>query len=252
MNDDKKEIYKLLHQLDLSEREAQVYDALLDMESVSIRKVADKTGINRGSVYDALKSLVGFGLVHVRKSGEREYFSAESPEKILDILREKRKDLLRTQHLANELVPKLLAEKARPTGRPLVRYFEDDEGVVSILKDVLSTCARMDKPLYRVYSSKAIRSYIYRKFPKFTDRRIDEGIEVKVIAIGEGGDRMPSSERKWLPEETDKLSSYTVIYDDKVAHISIAKDYTPYGVVIEDEGAANMQRQLFDQLWDKI
>jgi sugar-specific transcriptional regulator TrmB len=252
MYHDKMKTLDLLIQVGLSEREATIYEALLDMESVSIRKVADKTGINRGTTYEAIKSLQSIGLVHVRRSGEREYFSAETPEKILDILRDRRKELLRTQQLASELIPELLAEKARPTGRPLVRYFEDDEGVVAILKDVLSTCSKMKTPLYRVYSSKNMRSYIYRKFPNFTDRRVEEGIVVKVIAIGEGGDKAPASERKWLPEEGTSISSYTIVYDNKIAQISIAKDFTPYGVVIEDEGTANMQRQLFDQLWSKI
>ena len=253
MNSDKSNPKNLLEQLGLSSVEAVIYLTLLELEAVSVRKVADAAGINRGTTYDAIKKLIAHGLVSARKSGQREYFSAESPEKIYDIIRDKRKDLLQTQQLSQKIVPSLLAQNVRPGGRPIVRYYEDDEGVVTILRDVLQTCAKLDNPEYFAYSSRPLRQYLYRKFPQFTKRRIDEGIRVKVIAIGEGGEPAELSDRKWLSEPAGSdISSYTLIYADKVAHISIASDFTPYGVVIEDAGTASMQKLLFTQLWQTL
>lgn len=250
MHDDKLTVQQLLRELDFSDAEAETYWALLNLETVSIRKVAEQSGINRGTTYEAIKQLVTAGLVHARRSGAREYYSAESPEKIYDLIRDKRKELWQTQQQAAQLIPELLAKKARPQGQPLVKYYEDDEGVVAILRDVLHVCGQLDEPQYYVYSSKPLRQYIYRKFPQFTDRRVKEGIAVKVIAVGEGGDPAAVSERKWLPEPTSgEISSYTIIYGDKVANISISNDYTPYGVVVEDAGAAAMQKLLFERLW---
>jgi len=253
MNDDKTDAKSFLLQVGLSEYEAATYLALLELKAVSIRKVAEITGINRGTTYESMKNLVSVGLVSTRRSGQREYYTAESPEKIYDILRDKRKDLWRSQQISQKIVPALLAKGARPQGRPIVRYFEDDEGVVAILRDVLQTCPKLKTSEYYVYSSRPLRQYIYRKFPQFTKRRIDENIQVKVIAIGEGGDPADNSERKWLPEPDEShISSYTIIYGDKVAHISISKDFTPYGVVIEDAGTASMQGLLFNQLWQTL
>lgn len=250
MNNDKMTLQKLLLELGFPEVDAETYWALLNLDTVSVRKVSERSGINRGTTYEAIKRLVATGLVHVRKSGAREYFSAESPEKIYDLIRDRRKELWQTQQAAQQFIPELLAKKARPQGRPLVRYYEDDEGVVAILRDVLQTCGQLENPEYYVYSSRPLRQYLYRKFPQFTDRRIAEGIMVKVIAVGEGGDPAGHSERKWLPEPTGAdISSYTLIYADKVASISISNDYTPYGVVIEDAGVAAMQRLLFERLW---
>lgn len=250
MDNDNSNVRQLLVSLGLSHTETETYIALLELETVSIRKVAEKSGINRGTTYEAIKKLVHMGLVSVRQSGKREYYSAESPEKIFDIIRDKRKELLAIQQHAQTIVPALLAQQIRPQGRPLVRYYEDDEGVVAILRDVLQTCRSMDAPEYYSYSSKPLRQYLYRKFPSFTQRRIDEGIWVKVIAVGDGGDKAESSERKWIAEpQPGVISSYTIIYGDKVAHISISNDFTPYGVVIEDHGTAAMQRLLFGQLW---
>jgi sugar-specific transcriptional regulator TrmB len=253
MTDDKMTIQLLLRNLGFSEAEAETYWALLNLETVSIRKVAEQSGINRGTTYEAIKSLVTAGLVHARRSGQREYFSAESPEKIYDLIRDRRKELWHVQQQAQQYIPELLAKKARPQGRPLVRYYEDDEGVVTILRDVLLTCGQLENPEYYAYSSRPLRSYLYRKFPQFTERRLKENIAVKVIAVGEGGDPVAASERKWLPEpENGTTSSYTIIYGDKVANISISSDFTPYGVVIEDAGTAAMQRLLFERLWQNL
>ena len=224
--------------------------ALLNLENVSVRKVSDFSSINRGTAYEAIKKLAQAGLVSIQKRGEREYFSAESPEKVMDLIRDKRKDLLQIQEHASQLIPQLLARKARPQGQPLVKYYEGDEGVVTILKDVLQTCVKLDTPEYQVYSSRPLRQYLYRKFPQFTDKRVKEGVAVRVIAIGEGGDPMPKSSRKWLEESDDAgISSYVLIYGSKVATISLAENYLPYGVVVEDAGAAAMQRLLFNRLW---
>ena len=253
MNDDKITIQRLLLDIGFSDIDAETYWTLLNLETVSVRKVADKSGINRGTTYDAIKRLVAAGLVAARRKGEREYYSAESPEKIYDLIRDRRKDLWQVQQHAQKVIPEVLARKARPKGRPLVKYYEDDEGVVAVLRDVLQTCSQLEKPEYDVYSSRPIRQYIYRKFPQFTERRIKEGIAVRVIAVGEGGDPAASSERKWLPEPSDAgISSYTIIYGDKVAQISISNDYTPYAVVVEDAGSAAMQRLLFERLWQTM
>ncbi len=253
MKSDKNDAHRMLLQLGLDASEAAIYLALLELEAVSIRKVAQATGINRGTTYDIIKRLVGEGLVTVRTSGKREYYSAETPEKIYDIIRDKRKELLETQKLAADVVPKLLVRSARPQGSPMVKYYEDDEGIVTILRDVLQTCSKLTTPQYYVYSSRPLRQYLYRKFPQFTERRITEGIAVKVIAIGEGGDPAAISERRWLVEPPkSNISSYTLLYGNKVAHISIAKDFTPYGVVIEDAGTAAMQKLLFENLWQSL
>jgi sugar-specific transcriptional regulator TrmB len=247
------DIIDLLVSIDVPRNESATYVALLEMESTSIRSVAAVTGINRGTTYEALKNLVDIGLVSVKQHGQREQYTAESPEKIFDIIRDKRRDLADATHAAQSIVPDLIARKAGEQGRPLVRYYEGDAGVVNILKDVLQTCRDLEKPQYYAISSQQVRQYLYRKYPQFTERRIAEGIKVKVIAVGEGGDEVRNAERKWLPNPPQGgLSSYTLIYDSKVATISIATDDTPYGVVIEDDGAAAMQRLLFDQLWNTI
>ena len=253
MKTDNKTLVSLLTSLDISENEAATYNALLQLESTSIRKIAGFTGINRGTTYDALKKLVATGLVSVKSQGKREQYTAESPEKIYDIIREKRRDLLDAATTAKTIVPDLLARKAQSESGPLVRYYEDGEGIATILKDVLQTCRTLPISEYYAYSSSPVRQYLYQEYPQFTERRIKEGISVKVIAVGEGGEEAEISERRWLPNPPEiNVSSYTIIYGPKVAVISISSDLTLYGVIIEDAGATALQRLAFEHIWNSL
>ena len=239
MNSKDTQLYQLLVSLGFEGTDARVYESLLGLESVSVRKAAAAAGINRGTTYESMKRLVAAGLISTHRRGEREYFVAESPSALYATVSEKKKDMQDTEKLASEVVPQLLAKRPRATGGPLVRYFEDDEGVVAILRDVLATSATQDDQKYYVYSSRQLRGYLYRKFPHFTERRVKQGISVDVIAVGEGGDPEPLSARKWMSSpESDPTGSYTIIYGNKVAHISLADTFIPYGVVIEDAASA--------------
>jgi len=71
MKTDNMTIQKLLTELGFSPVEAETYWALLNLETVSVRKVAERSGINRGTTYDAIKRLVAVGLVSARRSGAR-------------------------------------------------------------------------------------------------------------------------------------------------------------------------------------
>lgn len=243
----------LLTSLDLKQADIATYDALLEHGSISIRKIAARSGINRGSTYEALKRLVSHGLVSVKQRGQRDYYTAETPEKIYDLIRDKRRDLLAASETAKTIMPDLLAKHGQRKGQPAVRYFEDDEGVVAVLKDVLQTCRKLKDRQYYVYSSASVRQYLYRRFPQFSERRISDGITVRVIAVGEGGEPALFSERKWISgQSVSEFSSYVIIYGNKVALICIAEDFTPYAVVVEDVSAASMQRVLFEQLWERL
>jgi hypothetical protein len=92
---------------------------------------------------------------------------------------------------------------------------------------------------------------LYRKFPDFTTKRIKANIFVKVIAIGDDhSEPAEKSDRQRLPSlAEDSCSSYVIIYESKVAMMSITNSQIPYGVVIEDKGLAAMQRLLFNNLW---
>lgn len=240
----------LLVKLGLSKNEAKIYLALLKQGPTSIRKIAEVTKINRGTTYEAIKNLITLGLVSFKVVGARSKYTAESPSKINQLIIEKQNELNSLKESAEHLVPTLLAFSQPSAEAPKVRFYEDDEGIANILQDVLTTVVKLDPKEYYVYSSRSLRQYLYRQFPNFTSQRIKSNIFAKVIAIGTGDDPVELAERKLLKDSSEEISSsYNIIYGNKVALISVSKDLTPYGVVIEETGVAAMQRLVFDRLW---
>src|SRR3990167_5135336 len=209
---------EMLRSLGLKESEAIIYQTLLKSGPVSIRQIATAAKVNRGTTYENLKHLSTLGLVSFNRQGERRKFFTESPNKIHELIDKKRRDLNQTEAQAKTVVPALLAIAGRQAGEPMVRFYEDDEGIATILRDVITTVKQLESKQYYAYSSRLLRQYIYRRFPNFTRRRIKEGISVKVIAVGKGGEPTQQAERKWLPEpDRDRLSSYVLIYANKLA-----------------------------------
>lgn len=239
--------------LGLNKNEAKVYLTLLRSAPTSIRQAAANSGVNRGTTYEAVKKLVAVGLVSYKITGSRTKYSAENPEKLQQMIKDRQNELANLETEAGKLMPRLMAFSDRAADAPTVRFYEDDEGIANILRDVLVTAVSLEKKEYYVYSSRALRQYLYRQFPSFTKRRIREKIFVKVIAIGTGGDPAAMSDRKFIAESDKEISSsYNIIYGNKVAMISVSKGLTPYGVVIEESGVAAMQRLLFARLWDSL
>ncbi len=239
----------LLEELDLTPREIQIYIALLKLGPASIRDVAGQVGINRGTTYETLKQLAAKGVVSYVPKGRRRVFHAEDPERLLMLAEEKQRALhLTLEQLKTEIVPGL--KHLQPEFSPgNVRFYEGDEGVELVLKDILNSVGQSAEKAYAVISSKPLRPHLYRPFPHFTRQRVAQQIDVRVIAIGEGGEDAPLSQRKWLPTEGPIDASYIAIYPPKVALISLAADNYPVVTVINSPAIAHAQQLMFDTLW---
>lgn len=235
----------------LSDKEIAVYGHLLPLGSSSVRLLSSKTGVNRGSVHDALHGLESMGLVHKEKFGKQVHFIADSPQKLLGSLKQQRISLDRQRASLEEHMDSLLSFYAKQGGRPSVEYFDNDRGIRTILEDVLTTSDKLKEKVYYVYSSKSVRSYLYKLFPTFTKEKVRRGIQTRVIALGEGGDpdNLKMAQRRWI--KTD-APAYIIIYGNRLALISVSDDKKPFGVLVRDEKIALTQKIIFNQLWNRV
>ena len=239
----------VLRNLDLSDREIATYHALLQMGPSSIRDIAAKTDINRGTCYETLKGLAKKGIANYLPKGKRRIFQAEDPSRLLALAEEKQQALERTlTNLKTEIVPCLRHLKPE-FATSNVRFYEGDEGVEYVLKDILNSTDKGNKA-YSVISTQALREHLYRPFPNFTKQRVNKGIFVRVLAIGEGGEEAELAERKWMKGQGD--ASYIAIYPPKVAMISLADNNYPVVVVIDSDAIAGTQQMMFDTLWGAL
>ncbi len=238
------------HKLGFSDKMSTVYVGLLRLGPSSVREVAENTGINRGTVHELLKELRDKDLVGFYEKDSKQYFVAEDPARLNVLLAKQMEDLHEVKKDIDQLVPELKSLHDKGGERPVARYFEKEK-IHEILEDVLEVCERTGEMEYRIYSTAGIREYIYDGFETFSDARLAKGIAVKVIAIGKGGELRGLDERKWLEASSD-TQTYIIIYPGKTAYISLDAKNEPVGVVIENSGVYETQKNIFDSLWFKI
>lgn len=247
------DIKQVLNQLDFQDREVDIYCALLSLGEASIREIAEQANVNRGTTHELLKLMVKRGIVTYLPKGKRRHYCAEDPQKLLSIATEKQQKLRQASlQLANDIIPGL--NRLKPSSdSPKVTYYEGDEGIERVLKDILNTAQQSLDKSYNVYSSRAIRKYLYRPFPNYTMQRVKRNIRVKAIAIGPGGEQAPLSERKWIGEKKDGgQASYVAIYPPKCAMISLQEGNYPTAVVIESAAISEALNISFETLWQLL
>lgn len=245
-------IEQLLKQLNWSDKEIRVYTSLLKLGPSSVRSLAQKSGVNRGTTYDVLKSLQARGIVSFYEKTSKQFFIAEDPAQIIRDLKNKKAQLEEAEQQIQEALPELRALRDNGSNKPVSRLYEGLDGIKVILNDVLNKTATTSNKTYYAYSATTPRSHIYTAFPQFTQERIKQNISTKVISLAPGGELHGLDERKSLQLPKTEAETYTFIYSDSVAYISQTEAGQPVGMIIDNKDIYITQKQIFKSLWKKL
>lgn len=111
-----------LKKLNLSEKEARVYLALLELGPSTPYKIAKRSRLKRPTAYVIAEELVEKGLI-VQVTGEKKkLYMAQSPETYFNDVEQR----LRT---AKKSLPELMALQRKTSEKPNILYFEGVEGL---------------------------------------------------------------------------------------------------------------------------
>ena len=123
----------LFHELQnagLSDNEAKVYLAALELGETTVERLSQKSGVKRTTVYLAVESLNKKGLVSHYKKKRKSFYFAENPQKIKNLLEEKMTAMTR-------IMPQLLSITNLIDKKPIVRFYQGDEGIKEVFRDIL-------------------------------------------------------------------------------------------------------------------
>lgn len=252
----------ILKKIGLTEREINVYLALLESGAISIRKIAEASGFNRGTTYNILKDLQKEGLVSFYHKDTKQKFVAEDPEKLLKVLSDRSNEMQKAKEQIAEIMPELKSLQNKEGNKPVTKFYEGTDGIKFILDDILGFVGKSNLPPsilkrrvskkenkeYYVYSAAAVRDDVYKAYPDFTNKRIKNNIKVKTISLSKGGATYGMDERKWLNTEQES-PTYIIIYANKCAFISRDNSNNPVGVIIENKMIYETQKIIFMNLW---
>lgn len=128
-----------LRKLGLKPKEVSVYLAALELGWSPVQKIAQKAEISRPTAYEVIRGLKRQGLMREIKrhgvvKGEKTYFAAESPDKLLGLLRVQKREI---EEKEREFVRIISALRSRfyLTGQNEIRTFESKEEIKTLLED---------------------------------------------------------------------------------------------------------------------
>lgn len=232
----------------LTENEAAVYLASLEMGETSVSRLAKKAGVKRTTTYLVLDSLKEKGLINTIKKNKMLAFYAEDPRKIHEILEKRKKNI-------DKIMPQLLAFTNLIDKKPEIRYFDGTDGIKEVYRDGL----RYPGKELTAWFSEVLLTQFDEKFfyEEYIPARIKKKIWVRAI--------LPDNEiiRKFIRDDEPHLRISKLIPQDKY-HISIELNmyginkvgivsyHEQFGIIIESQQIYDSLKNIFELTWELL
>lgn len=235
----------ILADLGLGKTKGEVYLAALGTGTATAQEIAKVARLPRTTAHEVLTQLCTAGVVSYVTKGRTQLYSAESPQHLLRLLKQKEKNL-------EAALPDLLALYKTTGTRPRMRFYSGMDGIKTVLEDTLTV---KNKLLRGILSMSDLYQIPGKKFmADYVARRIAAGIRLEVIrsAQKEIEETWPSSRhelRELRYAAQSMLFPMTIyLYDDKVATIGTQKEN--FGMIIESAEMNLTLANLFGVLWE--
>ncbi len=241
------DIKKSLISIGFSEKEIEVYLALLELGKGTVTQIARKAGINRPTAYHVLASLELKKLVRTSGKEPKQEYTAESPENIEKILEEKISEYTSQLKQAKIIIPELVSIHNKDN-RPKIKFYEGKDGLQTVYEDTLSST----EEILAYASVEDIQPTLPHYFPEYYKRRAKKGIPIRAIFP----DSPDARERASLDKEEMRQSLIVPntygfhpeinIYDNKVM---IASWREKLGIIIESAEIADAMKKIYELAW---
>lgn len=237
----------LTQNLGLSDKEAAVYVAILELGESTVNPIAKRSGVKRTSIYNFIDHLVELGLIEVAVVRNRKHYKARSPE-YLATLQERRWQEVK------EAIPQFMSLFNVSTNKPKISYFEGPEQVRQIIVEELRhKMIRFIWPMQEVAEMIGGTSFMTKHIQHLQER----GIQNRIIRFPEQDVEYEGWQNR-TPRETWREIRYAKegttfpmavgIYDDNtVAFITSKKE--GFGIMIESTELAQAMTYLFELFW---
>ncbi|MEI6863951.1 MAG: helix-turn-helix domain-containing protein [Candidatus Adlerbacteria bacterium] len=242
---------KQLEDLGLSEKEAKVYAAALEIGAATADQLAKQSKIVRSTTYVQLESLMKKGLMSTYEEGKKTFFAPESPESLKRIFDLKRKELEIQEKELHEFLPELMQKFEGAGERPVVRFFDGKEGITAMRENILNLPKGTELKLIYCPDSWG-EIYTEEELFSYAQKRADKGIHLKAVYSQKTGpfkpdDIVPHTERRFIPYERMSIRSDIYIYKDTVAIMGLRGKI--FGIVVESKEITQSMETIFALLW---
>ncbi len=240
-----------LKNIGLSENEAKVYLAMLELGPATMLEISAKAGINRPTAYVQVEALKKLGLVSTQTKGKKQLFMAESPEQLESVLDSKNRELEQKKGELGKVLPELLTLFNLGDAKPEVRFFEGKEGLLRMEEEFLKA---KEKNMIGIMSLDDVLNVFPESSDSYTKRRIKKGIHTRSIytyskgPIFKDSDPATLRESKFISPEKLPFNVDITVYDDIVAIAALRGRVS--GAMIRHQEIANSFKNFLNLIWN--
>ncbi|MEI6288552.1 MAG: helix-turn-helix domain-containing protein [bacterium] len=240
-----------LIKIGLSEKEAQVYLANLELGQSSVQEIAKKSGVNRTTTYVILNALIKKGLASTYSKDKKIFYVAGDPESLERIFTNRKKEIEEQQRYFKNVVEELDLINNKQLDKPAVRFFEGEQGLLSCASLIFEGYDQKEKDVMRmIYPKDRLKEVLnINDKQKFRNSRLDKKVKSKVLCTSSeevGG--TPDGDRIRIDAKDFPVTSDIAIYGDNVRIASLGKKLS--AILIKDKEIANTLKSLFDLAWE--
>lgn len=239
--------YRELMHLGLAEKEAKVYLTSLELGKSTVQKIAEKSNVNRATTYVIIETLLKKGLMSSYTEGKKQFFFAESPDKLSFLFREEVMAIQRKQEYLDTMMSELKSLQAADKDKPIVRYYEGKVGVRNMLSSYFK--GGKDEESQLVYSDDLREEAAIREdLVDLKKKRVDKKIKTKVIYNKENDEvKIELGEGEKVSGAKYPFEAEIMIYGSQVRFLTMKKNLR--GIIIENDEVATTLKSLFRLAW---
>ncbi|MFA6273601.1 MAG: helix-turn-helix domain-containing protein [Candidatus Paceibacterota bacterium] len=244
---------QILSKIGLTEKQAIVYTALLELGEASMSNIAKFAKLKRPTVYLIIEELEMLGFVSRIEKGKKKIYSAVHPKRIAELL-EFRKNQFQ------EILPSLIAKQGAIQGKPKIQMFEGMDGIRHVYSEIFKTAKETKEECLWFGNITLIKNQfpeVIREYNKF----LTETKNYKIRELIFGGEES----EKWVEEMKKKENTkYSVKYleikemgltdqciiGNKIIFFSLEKEI--FTTMIESKEIAQSARAQFNVLWNSV
>jgi HTH-type transcriptional regulator, sugar sensing transcriptional regulator len=250
------DLVKELQGIGLSDKEAKVYLAGLELGPATAQQLAAKATVNRPSAYVAIESLIKRGLMSSFQKGKKRYFNASTGKQLLYGIEQEKIALTIKEKRAKGVVNGLrtFSKTLSQTVGPIVSIYEGYEGLRAVQEEILDTAAGIE--ILELTSLEYVREHLPQLEKMGTDIRqaIISKHKIKALYSAtketlEEPMRHPHVEERHLNARDYPVACDFIIFDETVLIPTYGNEIRI--VHIQDPNIAATSRILFYSLWQQ-
>lgn len=238
-----------LTKIGLTDEEARVYLACLEVSGGPVSVIARKAGVQRVSCYYTIESLLKKRLLSQYNRNGVKHFSPEPPEQLMKLAEEK-------MNLTKSLMPELKSLIGQSVFKPKIRFYEGLDGVEKVFTESLTAKKEIlgytNLKLATEFFPEFFRDYTHQKLKKKIKTRYLSPTTVETVHVLDA----------FLPKEYDRnlieillvnkdqflFENEVLIFGNSVGIVSLNQDEL-LGLIVESPTFARTMKAVFDLAW---